>query len=73
MLKTGIADLKTDESYYALVMAIAKRARNIAEKAEQEEVPLTEKPVSLALEELREGHLLITHPHPEDQEEDPMQ
>ena len=31
MLKTGIADLKTDESYYALVMAIAKRARNIAE------------------------------------------
>ena len=51
MLKTGIADLKTDESYYALVMAIAKRARNIAEKAEREEIPLTEKPVSLALEE----------------------
>ncbi|CZT57257.1 DNA-directed RNA polymerase subunit omega [Solibaculum mannosilyticum] len=69
MLKTGIADLKTDESYYALVMAIAKRARNIAEKAEREEIPLTEKPVSLALEELREGHLLITHPQHEDGED----
>ncbi len=47
--------LKNNESYYSLVVAIAKRARSIAEKAEDEGVILTEKPVKLAEEDFLKG------------------
>lgn len=47
--------LKGNESYYSLVVGVAKRARQIAEKAEEEGTPLTEKPVQLAVEEFEKG------------------
>lgn len=47
--------IKNNESYYSLVVAIAKRARDIAEKAEEEGVILTEKPVKLAEESFLKG------------------
>lgn len=48
--------IKNNESYYSLVVAIAKRAREIAIKAEDEGAILTEKPVKLAEENFVKGH-----------------
>jgi len=39
------------DSYYEFVVAVAQRARDIADTLEQEGVSLTEKPVKLAVEE----------------------
>lgn len=47
--------LKGGESYYSLVMAVAKRARDIAEDAEAQGKELLEKPVQLAVEEFAKG------------------
>ena len=44
-------------SRYSLVTATAKRAREIAEYAEEERIELSEKPVSLAIEEIANGNL----------------
>ena len=49
-------------SRYSLVTATAKRAREIAEKAEAEKIAMTEKPVSVALEELLNGEYVIVEP-----------
>lgn len=48
-----IADLilTPDQSRYSLVVAIAKRARQITEEAEKNRVVLEEKPVELAVRE----------------------
>ncbi len=45
------------ESRYMLVNIVAHRARQISEQAEQEHISLTEKPVTIALEEVRSGEL----------------
>lgn len=47
--------LKSGESYYSLVMAVAKRAREIAEDAEEQGKELLEKPVQVAVEEFAKG------------------
>ena len=47
--------LKNIESRYMLVNVIAKRAREIAQEAEDEGEQLNEKPVSLAVKEIAEG------------------
>lgn len=47
--------LKKDESYYSLVVAVAKRAREIAIEAEESGEILIEKPVQLAVEEFADG------------------
>jgi len=47
--------LKKDESYYSLVVAVTKRAREIAVNAEQSGTVLIEKPVQLAVEEFACG------------------
>ncbi len=47
----AIEILKGDESYYSLVVAVAKRAREIAEEAEESGAILIEKPVKLAVEQ----------------------
>jgi DNA-directed RNA polymerase subunit omega len=52
-------DLGYKGSCYSLVIAVAKRARNIAEEAEQERHILTKKPVQIAMEELAEGRATI--------------
>lgn len=49
-------------SRYSLVIATAKKAREISEKAEEEKVILTEKPVSLALQEIVEGKVKVVEP-----------
>lgn len=48
-----IADLilTPEQSRYSLVIAIAKRARQIAEEAEKNKVVLDDKPVQMAVEE----------------------
>ena len=56
MLKpTDIERLQGDKSRYAVVIGIAKRAREIAQDAEDNSVILTEKPVSLAINDFTEG------------------
>ena len=50
---TDIEKLKGNNSRYAVVVGVAKRAREIAEDAEDGGVILTEKPVSLAISDIR--------------------
>lgn len=45
------------ESRYLLVNLVAHRAREISENAEKESISLEEKPVTMALEEVRSGEL----------------
>lgn len=54
--------LKNHLSRYSLVTATAKRAREIAENAEENKVIITEKPVSMALEEILDGEYVIVEP-----------
>ena len=46
-------------SIYMLVNIAANRARKISSEAQQNEICLTEKPVSLAVQEIADGKLLI--------------
>ena len=56
MLYPPVADLlKTIESRYLLVNLVAHRARQIAAEAEATGEHLTEKPVTLAINEVAEG------------------
>lgn len=54
--------LKNHLSRYSLVTATAKRAREIAENAEENKEIMTEKPVSVALEEILDGKFTIIEP-----------
>ena len=47
--------LKNNESYYSLVIGIAKRAREISENAIKDKVVLDEKPVKTAVAEFANG------------------
>lgn len=49
-------------SRYSLVTATAKRAREIAEEAEANKEIITEKPVTLALDEIISGDYVIVEP-----------
>ena len=50
-----------------MVVGVAKRAREIAEDAENGGVILTEKPVSLAISDIKDGdYRLIVHEEKED-------
>ncbi|ERI99076.1 DNA-directed RNA polymerase subunit omega [bacterium 210820-DFI.6.52] len=52
MLRPALSELlKPNQSYYMLVVAVAKRAREIVEEAAEEERILVEKPVKLAVME----------------------
>ncbi len=56
MLKpSDIENLKGNHSRYAVVIGIAKRARDIAQNAEDNDIILIEKPVSLAISDFTEG------------------
>lgn len=59
---TDIEKLKGNKSRYAVVVGVAKRAREIASKAEEENQILIEKPVSLAVADLTEGDYKIMMP-----------
>ena len=51
--------LKNIPSRYMLVNVVANRARKIPSEAEQSGIPLTEKPVTLAIREVASGALRI--------------
>lgn len=52
--------LNENQSYYSLVIAVAKRAREIAIDAELNEKSLSEKPVKTAVEEFARGDYNLT-------------
>ena len=54
--------LKDHTSRYSLVTAVAKRAREISDEAREEEEILTEKPVSIALDEIVSGKYEVVEP-----------
>lgn len=61
MLYPPVADLlKNVDSRYLLVNVVAQRARKIAADAEQEQVELPEKPVTMAIKEVAAGDLTAT-------------
>ena len=63
MLKPSANIIKTPHtSYYSLVIAVAKRAREIAEEAENEGRILMDKPVDLAVQDFVSDKFIITEP-----------
>ena len=63
MLKPSDNKVRTPHrSYYSLVIAVAKRARQIAEKAEEDGEILTEKPVDLAVHDFVDNKYRIIEP-----------
>ena len=63
MLNPDLRGVLTNHvSRYSLVTATAKRARQISEKIEEDNVIVIEKPVSLALEEILSGNYKIVEP-----------
>lgn len=56
MLNPNLAELLEDKSRYSLVIATAKRAREISDEALEKGEIITEKPVSLALDEFMSGN-----------------
>ena len=61
MLYPPVADLlKNVDSRYLLVNVVAQRAREIAAEADEMQVELTEKPVTLAIWEVADGKLAAT-------------
>ena len=58
MLYPPVADLlKAVQSRYLLVNVVAQRARQIAAEAEEFQESLSEKPVTLAIQEVADGKL----------------
>ena len=55
----AIQILKNNESYYSLVVAVAKRAREITDEASKNEKVLEEKPVKTAVDEFAAGEYKI--------------
>lgn len=49
-----------EDSYYEFVVAIAQRAREIADIAEDERLSLLEKPVQLSVEEFATGKVKVS-------------
>ncbi len=60
MLRPAVCQiLKNNESYYSLVIAVAKRAREITDEACENESVLEEKPVKTAVDEFAAGEYKI--------------
>ncbi|MBP3415586.1 MAG: DNA-directed RNA polymerase subunit omega [Clostridia bacterium] len=63
MNKKTIDDIfEQTDSRYALVEAVAKKARDIADKAEQEGEILYKKPVNIVLDNLLSGKSVVAKP-----------
>lgn len=61
MLYPAMSDLlRQVPSRYMLVNVVAQRARQIALTAEEEGYSLEEKPVTLAIREVAEGHVTLS-------------
>ena len=60
MLYPSMNDLlKKVHNRYLLVNIAAKRARDISDEAEAQEIKLTEKPVTLALNDIMDGKVVV--------------
>ena len=60
MLHPSMSELLTKiDNRYLLVNVTAKRARELAEEAEENEIALTEKPVKLALDDIMSGRIAV--------------
>lgn len=60
MLRPAISQiLKNNESYYSLVIAVAKRARQLSDDSNKEKSALEEKPVKTAIDEFARGEYKI--------------
>ena len=59
MLKPSPNDIFSDNRRYSFVIAVAKRAREIVDEAEAAGTVLTEKPVSIAVDEFSHGEYVI--------------
>ena len=60
MLKpTDLESLRGNKSRYAIVIGVAKRARELAQDAEERGTVLLEKPVSTAINEITSGNYKI--------------
>ena len=57
-----IEELKGNNSRYAVVVGVAKRARQIAEEAEANKEIIIEKPVELAVRDFVAGKFIIEEP-----------
>ena len=70
MLRPAITQMSTkNESYYSLVIGVAKRARAIADELYEKNEILKEKPVKTAVEEFASGkYKIIEYKEPEDKE-----
>ncbi len=63
MLKPSENIIRTPHrSYYSLVIAVAKRARQITEEADAKKEILVEKPVDLAVQDFKENKFKIIEP-----------
>lgn len=63
MLKpTDIEELQGENSRYAVVIGVAKRAREISEESQQNSQILTEKTVSMAISDFRNGNCRLLMP-----------
>lgn len=63
MLKpTDIEELQGKHSRYAVVIGVAKRAREISERAQENEEIITEKTVSLAIEDFKNEECRLSVP-----------
>ena len=51
--------LKNNESCYSLVIAVAKRAREITDYAFENKIVINEKPVKTAVEEFARGEYIL--------------
>ncbi len=61
MLRPAMSDIiKSEDSYYSFVVAVAKRARKIAGEYEERHESPDAKPVSLAVEEFASGKVKIS-------------
>ena len=60
---SDIEELKGKNSRYAVVIGVAKRARKIAEEAEENKEILIEKTVSLAIQDFRAGDCSLVMPY----------
>lgn len=62
MLRPSMSQiLKPGESYYEFVVAVARKAREIANYAEESKIPLEEKPVTMAVEKFASGEVTIAN------------
>lgn len=60
MLHPSMSELLTKiDNRYLLVNVTAKRARELAEEAEENEITLAEKPVKLALDDIMSGRIVV--------------